>query len=98
LQYFASVSGGRIIKGRFPIIDPGDGVQVGTPAPGQTEVDATGAKWPAMAAATPNMMNMSTAAQAAQWVTTSEPTTTPNSTSAFGEASAPETNASAVEP
>ena len=22
LQYFASVSGGRIIKGRFPIIDP----------------------------------------------------------------------------
>ena len=24
LQYFASVSGGRIIKGRFPILDPGD--------------------------------------------------------------------------
>jgi conjugal transfer pilus assembly protein TraD len=22
LQYFASVSGGRIIKGRFPILDP----------------------------------------------------------------------------
>jgi conjugal transfer pilus assembly protein TraD len=24
LQYFASVSGGRIIKGRFPILDPGE--------------------------------------------------------------------------
>jgi conjugal transfer pilus assembly protein TraD len=22
LQYFASVSGGRLIKGRFPILDP----------------------------------------------------------------------------
>jgi len=26
LQYFASVSGGRIIKGRFPILDPGEDV------------------------------------------------------------------------
>jgi conjugal transfer pilus assembly protein TraD len=25
LQYFASVSGGRIIKGRFPILDPDGG-------------------------------------------------------------------------
>ena len=28
LQYFASVSGGRIVKGRFPILDPGAGVDV----------------------------------------------------------------------
>jgi conjugal transfer pilus assembly protein TraD len=33
LQYFASVSGGRIIKGRFPILDPGP---VPSPAPAET--------------------------------------------------------------
>ena len=38
LQYFASVSGGRIIKGRFPIIDPDlDGTPAGaTPPPPRT--------------------------------------------------------------
>ena len=33
LQYFASVSGGRIIKGRFPILDP-DGGSLRTPSKG----------------------------------------------------------------
>ena len=35
LQYFASVSGGRIIKGRFPIIDPD-----ATPLPARMKVAA----------------------------------------------------------
>ena len=33
LQYFASVSGGRIIKGRFPILDPDPPGAVGSAAP-----------------------------------------------------------------
>ena len=33
LQYFASVSGGRIIKGRFPILDPDPPDAPGSPAP-----------------------------------------------------------------
>jgi conjugal transfer pilus assembly protein TraD len=33
LQYFASVSGGRIIKGRFPILDPDEGDRDPAPAP-----------------------------------------------------------------
>ena len=32
LQYFASVSGGRIIKGRFPILDPDPPRLPGAPA------------------------------------------------------------------
>ena len=32
LQYFASVSGGRIIKGRFPILDPDPPSSSGAPA------------------------------------------------------------------
>jgi conjugal transfer pilus assembly protein TraD len=33
LQYFASVSGGRIIKGRFPILDPDAGVNTAVRRP-----------------------------------------------------------------
>lgn len=40
LQYFASVSGGRIIKGRFPILDPGADPSASASTPIQQELAA----------------------------------------------------------